>query len=66
MKKCIAIDGSYNHLTSDEVLDKTSGYDIVIVTKEYNQAFDLIWNLSDIGYGIYADHEGTITACFEG
>lgn len=47
--KNIIIDRSYNRFTTDEILDMTAGYEEVDICSDFNNAFDLIYQLTDMG-----------------
>lgn len=53
MKRNIVIDRSYNKFTIDEILDMTAGYEEVDICSDFTEAFDLIYQLTDMGGQVY-------------
>lgn len=48
-KGAIIIDQSYNKFTIEEIIDFTEGHDKIVICKDFNNPFDLIYELSFMG-----------------
>ena len=45
----LIIDSSYNKFTIEEIIDLTEGHDKIVIFKDFNNLFDLIYELSCMG-----------------